>query len=306
MKTKVNLSVNIAGNELEHPLMNGAGTCKLLEGPESVRELARSATSAIMVGSITLESREGNSGEVYWSCNSYSLNSMGLPNPGADYYQKHLPEMVDVAHRVDKPLFVSVAGFSPSEYADLAELAFRGGADLVELNLSCPSVWENGLQKPITCSGLQLTKEILDQVNERVGSEARIAVKLSPSDPFALSKVAQLIGESKMVKVVTAVNTFPNAFSFDEKGKSRITFGEGLAGLGGKAIKPIGIGQVKQLKKILPKNIDIIGVGGISEGKDIVDYQRAGASAVQIATILLNKGARVFSTLLDEFLGVIG
>jgi len=305
MNKGIDLSVSIAGIKLEHPLMNGAGTSKLLEGPEGVRELARSATAAIMVGSITLKPREGNSGEVYWTSDLCSLNSMGLPNPGVSYYQKHLPTMVETAHRAGKFLFVSVAGFSPTEYADLAELAFQRGADLVELNLSCPSVWEKGLQKPIACSDLQLVKEILYHVEDRVGPKAKIAVKLSPfSSPLLLSKVAQVIGQSKVVKAVTTVNTFPNAFGFDERGKSRISPGEGLAGLGGPAIKPIGIGQVKQLKKILPKNIDIIGVGGITTGRGIADYQRAGAVAVQIATILLDKGPRIFSTLLSEFLDV--
>ncbi len=302
----IDLSVDIGGIKFEHPLMNGAGTCKLLEGSEGLRELARSATAAIMVGSITLKPREGNSGEVYWTSDLYSLNSMGLPNPGASYYQKHLPAMVKIAHRAGKFLFVSVAGFSPTEYADLVELAFQRGADLVELNLSCPSVWEKGLQKLIACSDPQLVKEILYHVEDRVGPKAKIAVKLSPfSDPLFLSKVAQVIGQSKVVKAVTAVNTFPNAFGFDEKGKSRITPGEGLAGLGGPAIKPVGIGQVKQLRRILPERIDIIGVGGITEGQDIKDYRRAGADAVQIATTLLNRGAGVFSALLNEFLDVV-
>lgn len=306
MKTKVDLSVNIAGIKLEHPLMNAAGTCKMLEGKEGVRELARSATAAIMVGSITLEPRTGNSGEVYWTSDLYSLNSMGLPNPGASYYQKHLPIMVDVAHKTGKPLFVSVAGFSPSEYTDLTELAFHGGADLVELNLGCSNLYQDGRQKPASCFDLQLIGEILYCVEKRVGPEAKVAVKLSPfSNPFALKKAAQVIGQSKIGKVVTTSDTFPNAFSYNEKGKSRISFEEGLAALGGRALKPIALGQVKQLRKMLPERIDIVGVGGISEGQDIKDYRRTGADAVQIATILLDKGARVFSTLLDEFLDVV-
>lgn len=305
MKRELDLSVNVAGIKLEHPLMNAAGTCKLLEGPEGIRELARSAAAAIMVGSITLKPREGNSGEVYWTSELCSLNSMGLPNPGAPYYQKHLPIMVNVAHKAGKPLFVNVAGFSPSEYADLTELAFRGGADLVEINLGCSNLYQDGRQKPAPCFDLQLTGEILYCVEKRVGPEAEIAVKISPfPDPSALSRVAQVFGQSKVVKVVATSDTFPNAFSYDEKGKSRISFGEGLAALGGRALKPIALGQVKQLRKMLLECIDIVGVGGITKGKDIKDYQRAGAVAVQIATTLLDKGARVFSSLLAEFLDI--
>lgn len=301
------LQVNLAGIRLEHSLMNAAGTCKLLEGAESVRELARSATAAVMVGSITVEPREGNSGEVYWAGEVFSLNSLGLPNPGELYYRQHLPAMVAMAHRSGKPLFVNVAGFTPLEYATLAELAFQGGADLVELNLGCPDVWEGGQQKRIVCFDPQLVGEILYCVEEKVGSEAKVAVKISPfSDPLALSEVAQVIGQSSVVKVVTTVNTFPNAFSYDERGKPRITPGGGLAGLAGPAIKPIGLGQVKQLRGILPERIDIVGVGGITTGQDILDYRRAGAVAVQIATALLERRAKVFSTLLTELINLTG
>ena len=104
---------------------------------------------------------------------------------------------------------------------------------------------------------------------------------------------------------MTAVNTFPNAFSYNEKGESRITPGGGLAGFAGPAIKQIALGQVKQLRAILPENIDIIGVGGITTGKDILDYLRTGAKAVQIATILLEKGLNIFYTLLSEYIDLI-
>lgn len=301
-----NLSVKIADIILEHPVMNAAGTCKLLDGPEGVREFARSATAVIMVGSITVEYREGNTGEVYWAGEGFSLNSLGLPNPGASFYRTHLPEMVAIAHETGKPLFVSVAGFNPTEYAILTELAFRGGADLVELNLSCPNVWGGGRQKRIACFDPQLVGEILFLVEKEVGVEAKIAVKLSPfSDPFALSEVAKVIAESKLVKVVTTVNTFPNAFSYDEKGKPRITPGGGLAGLGGPALKPIGLGQVIQSRSMLPERIDIIGVGGITTGQDILDYLKAGACAVQITTAFLERRAKVFGELLTEFVNLV-
>ncbi len=297
------LQTSVAGILLEHPLMNGAGTCKLLDGPEGVKELARSNTAAVMVGTITLEQREGNSGEVYWANEMFSLNSLGWPNPGRTYYQKYLPTMVALSRDAGKPLFVNVGGFSPDEYAVLAELVFERGADLVELDLSCASIWEKGQQRRIPCFDPQLVKEILRCVEEKVGSDAKVAIKLSPfSDPFALSEVAKAIGEWKVVKAVTSTNTFPNAFSYDEKGKPRLTPGGGFVALGGPAIKPIGLGQVKQLRNLLPSCIDIIGVGGITTGLDILDYQRAGAVAVQIATALLGRRLKVFDQLLSELI----
>jgi len=109
-----------------------------------------------------------------------------------------------------------------------------------------------------------------------------------------------MIEEWKVVKAVTSTNTFPNAFIYDEKGRPRLTPGGGFAALGGPAIKPIGLGRVKQLRSLLPSRIDIIGVGGITTGLDVLDYQRAGAAAVQIATALLRRQLKVFGQLLGE------
>ena len=294
------LQTEIAGIRLEHPLMNAAGTGKMLE---DVKELSRSATAAVMVGSITVKPRIGHAGDVYWSGPMFSLNSLGLPNRGASYYREVLPEMVAVAHGEGKPLFVSVAGFSPEEYVDLAVLAFDGGADLVDLNLGCPNVWQGSTQKRIACFDSALVAEVLHRVEEKVGADAKVSVKISPfSDPFALAELAKTISASRLVKVVTTANTFPNAFAFDEQMEPRITPGEGLAGFAGPAMKPIALGQVRQLYKLLPPHIQIIGVGGISHGKDILEYLESGAKAVQVATAYLERGEQVFSSLLDELL----
>jgi len=293
------LQTEVVGLRLEHPLMNAAGTCKILE---DVEKLSRSASAAIMVGSITVKPRTGNSGDVYWAGSMFSLNSLGLPNRGALYYREVLPEMVAVAHSEGKPLFVSVAGFSPEEYADLAELAFRGEVDIVELNLGCPNVWQGSTQKRIACFDPAIVAEVLRCVEEKVGADAKVSIKISPfSDPFALAEVAQVIGASKLAKAVTTVNTFPNAFSYNGA-KPRITPGGGLAGF---AMKPICLGQIRQLRGLLPEHIQIIGVGGITHGEDIREYRESGAVATQVATAYLERHEQVFSSLLDEFLETV-
>ncbi|MEX0587170.1 MAG: dihydroorotate dehydrogenase [Patescibacteria group bacterium] len=297
------LQTEIAGIALDHPLMNAAGTCKLLEEAQA---LSRSAAAAVMVGSITLQPRSGHSGNVYWSGAHYSLNSLGLPNRGAEYYQKVLPQMADAAHQEGKPLFVSVAGFSPREYAELANLAFEKGADLVELNLSCPNVWRSGAQERVICFSSALVAKVLRRVEERVGPEAKVAAKLSPfSDPLALAKVAEVLSRSKIIKAVTAVNTFPNALGYAGE-EPVISAGDGFAGLGGPALKPIGLGQVRQLRRLLPDYIQIIGVGGITHGQDIWEYLKSGAAATQVATAYLERQERVFSALLGELLEIPG
>ena len=149
-----------------------------------------------------------------------------------------------------------------------------------------------------------MVAEVLRRVEERVGVNAKVSVKISPfSDPFALTEVTRVIGASKVVKAVTTVNTFPNAFSYNGA-KPRITPGGGLAGFAGPAIKPIGLGQVRQLHSILPNHIQIIGVGGITHGQDVREYQESGAVATQVATAYLERHEQVFSSLLGELLEV--
>ena len=304
--------IEIAGIHIDCPVMNAAGSCRTIE---EVKSLAKSCISIIVAGSFTIEEREGNQGENFWvggikenSEDIFSLNSRDLPNQGKEYCEQVIPEMVMIAHAVGKLLCISVAGFSPQEYAILAKKAFELGADIVELNLSCPNVWENGKQKRIACFDPDLVREILRTVQEAVGPSAKVFVKLSPfSNPRNLKEIAEAIAQFELVKAVVSMNTFPNACLFDEKGRPRITVGEGLAGLSGSAVKPIAFGQVKQLRSLLPKSIAVVGVGGIMTGQDIKDMHRAGASICQVCTLLLKGETKpedwpdIFTMLMSQY-----
>jgi dihydroorotate dehydrogenase (fumarate) len=300
IKMEFKTEVNLAGIHLESPIMNGGGTCKKLE---EVKELARSATAAIMVGGITIPERELGSGTTFKSNSLFSLNAMKLANPGAKYYKKHLPEMVRIAHQSGKALFVNVAEFVPCNFARLTKLCFEKGADIVELDLSCSSCLEE--QEDIICLDFGLVKEILEATTEAVGEEAKIAVKLSALYPSLIRQIAQVISHFKLVKIVTTSNTFPNALAYDDKGRQWIDSKDGLAALGGPALKPIAIGQVKQFRNILPPNIQIVHSGGVTFGIDVRDSFLAGAEAVQVSTAFLKEGPEVFERILLEYFGVI-
>lgn len=299
--------VSLAGLDLQHPIMNAAGTCRLIDGPEGVEELAKSCVSAIMVGSITCEPRNGNGGNVFWTSpdGQFSINANGLPNRGIEFYQRALPKMADVAHKANKLLFVSVAGFSPEQYGLLTQKAFQVGADIVELNLSCPNVWSGGMQKVISCFDEDLLFATISEIINWVQEESRLGIKISPfSDYFLLENIAGLLGNWRIIKFITVCNTFPNGFALDEKGKPVITFGDGYGGLSGPVLKPIALGQVKQLRAILPERIDIIGCGGIATGRDVADFLNAGATAVQVGTAFLNGGVKVFDKILSEYVDI--
>jgi len=271
---------------LTPPLGNGGGCCKTVA---DVRELSRSLAGAIVLGSITREARLGNAGDVWWVGQGAALNSLGMPNGGSNYLKRHLREMVEIAHDAGKALVVNVAGFHPKEYAELTAQALELGADAVEENLGCPNILDDGERKPIFAFDLEAIDEIISLIERQAGASAPIWLKVSPhSDPSLLRKSADVIARHEAVKAVTAINTFPNAYGLDDAGRPVIS--AGLAGLSGRALKHIGLGQIKQWREWLPDRIRLIAVGGISSGTDVRDYGRAGAEAFQVTTELLKRG----------------
>ena len=273
-------------NPLKPPLMNGGGCVKTVE---HVKEMSRSSTGAIIAGSFTVDARDGNSGDVWWYENGVGLNSLGMPNGGGAYLFGNLKEMVTIAHDHGKALVVNIAGFTPDEYGHLAALCCLRGVDAVELNLGCPNiVKEGGGRKPIASYNVEFTHGVLIEVSMVVKNEFPVWVKFSPIfDSQLLLEQARIVSSYPMVKAVTAINTVPNAYATDCRGKSHITLG--LAGLSGAPLKHIGLGQVLQWKNLLP-DMPIIAVGGIKSGRDIADYAIVGADAFQMTTHLLRKG----------------
>lgn len=296
MSDATSTATSVAGVALEHPVLNAAGTAKSLA---DVTGLSRSPVAAVTLGSITKEPRAGNAGEVYASRAGYAVNALGMPNRGAAFYRDALPEIAGVAHAAGKPLIVSVAGFSPDEYGELAELAAEGGADLVELNLGCPNVWDGGEQKRIMSFDPELVAAAL---RASAGASAPVGVKLSPlSDPVLLGEVAAATAASGGQFVVSC-NTFPNGLAL--RGDGRPAIDVGLGGVSGAAMKPVVLGQVAQLRALLPEGVDIVGCGGVRSGQDVRDLLGVGASAVGLATAFWDaaEDPGVFGDLLADWL----
>ncbi len=293
-------AIKILGRTIEHPIMNAAGTCKTVE---DVSKIAKSASAAIMVGSVTTKPRTVNNiGNVFHSNPEYALNSLGMPNPGLEWYKSQLPSMATIATGAGKPLFVSVAGFSPAEYAQLGYEVLLAGAHGVELNLGCPNIWDSSQQKKIPSFDPCLLAEILETAS---GYISKFGIKLSPySDPALLSEVASVIGSYIAVDYVATSNTFPNTLAFDKKGNHMVH--APFAGMSGPAMKPIALGQVRQFCDALPSTVEVVGVGGVANGADVLDYLRAGAATVQMATAYLKTTrTAVFSEILSEYIGII-
>lgn len=280
--------------ELTPPVMNAAGTCKTLE---QFRALLATPAQVVVAGSYTLQDRSGNPGGGPHLTELASLNSMGLPSPALPEWRRLVHEMATLAYDAGKKVWVSVAGFRPDEYLDLAEAALEAGADAVEVNLGCPNVHDGGHQKPIISYDPDAVDEIRFGLDRRVGLK-RVGAKLSPIFDLALmERVDSALGGFSWV---TTMNTVPNCFAFlpTVPRTQAIGFSKGLAGMSGQAVKWIGLGQVVCHSQFL--STPIIGVGGIESAGDVADYLAVGASACQVGTAIWRHGPSVLATLSEN------
>jgi dihydroorotate dehydrogenase (NAD+) catalytic subunit len=283
---------------------NAAG---FIKGPGDMFDgILRSAATDITIGSITMEHREGNLGNVYDfdDDTGTSTNALGMPNPGLEETLKFAPEAAERAGRANKKLWWSIAGFNPEEYARLMEaLSPFGGT---EFNLGCPNVWGSTGQKPIASFNPPLIQEILHTCDFR-GKTQRPRVKLSPySDPSMLVSVAKVLRDNRgLISAVVNCNTFANGVAMKKDGQTRsLETKNGYGGVAGNAIHNIALGQVSQFYEELENTgIEIVGVGGIDSGKRLLSMGAVGARGVQIGTPYGEQGNGIFSRVIEESLG---
>lgn len=285
------------------PVCNAAGECKSVA---EVERLARSAVSAIVVGSITLLPRDGNSGNTFNGNPLFGLNALGLPNPGIKKLEEVGPEMVRVAHDAEKPIIASIAGFTPREFKELALRAQEIGFDGVEINLGCPNVADGGKRKSIISYRPELVYDCLYTVLASCSVGLFVSVKVSPMDPERLDEIASCIDGSDLVDAVVSMNTVPNCLDFSSDGTPVINTPDktGYAGGSGKQVFQQALGQVQQWRNRLPKRVAVWGVGGVQTGEDVVKMLRAGASVVQVGTAYFIGGAKVFGDIAAQFIDI--
>jgi dihydroorotate dehydrogenase (fumarate) len=264
--------------------MNAA--CSVAKSIEDVEALSKTKVGIILVGSITVEPRDGNPEPRWFVGEGYALNSFGMPNGGLEFYRTNLPEMIEVAHKAGKKFALSVAGFSTAEYVSLAKLAEEPKVDLLELNFGCPNVSIDGKQKPIVSFDAASLNEIIEAVSEV--TTIPLMIKLSPySNPAELVSVAETINNSGKVSAVVTSNTFPNGYQ-TEKGEPVIA--SKFGGVSGSAMLAISVGQVRQFRNSLSEDIAVVGVGGVESVEDAKQYFNAGAEMVQCATLIVREG----------------
>lgn len=284
--------MKIGNVEISVPVMNAA--CSVAKTVDDVQALCATNAGVVLVGSITKEPRTGNPEPRWFVGDGYALNSFGMPNEGLKAYQKLLPEMITIVHDAGKKMALSIAGFSTEEYVQLAQLAEDSKIDLLELNFGCPNVNLNGVQKPIVSFDPESMKEIIESV--KAVTKIPLMIKVSPySNPADLQTAARVLSELKVAAVVTS-NTYPNGFMIDDNNDPVIA--SELAGVSGRVMLPIGLGQVRQFRKVLPESIHVVGVGGIEDKTTADLYFKTGASIVQAATLIVRDGHQAIDRLI--------
>jgi dihydroorotate dehydrogenase (NAD+) catalytic subunit len=266
------LGVELAGLELEHPVLNGSGTFDAIAARRAFgRALLDDFPFSMFVSkTITPEPRAGNPPPRIFETPSGMINSIGLPNKGLEGFLAHdLPALVELP----VPLCVSVMATSHQEFARLVErVAEQEGVAALELNVSCPNV-ESGLivgeQAPETLSLLRSVRPITDRP---------LIVKLTPNvaDPGAIASAAEEGGAD----AVSLVNTL-KATAVDPA-TLRPWLGAVRGGLSGPAIRAVALEQVRSVAEAV--SIPVIGMGGIESGADALGFLAAGATAIAVGT----------------------
>lgn len=265
---KPDLKVKIGKIELKNPVMVASGTFGSGEEYKDLLDLNK--IGAIVTKSITLKSREGNTPPRIVETPSGMLNSIGLQNDGIEVFIK---EKIPFLKTIRSAVIVSIAAHSINDYGKLAErLDDIKRTDALEINISCPNV-KGGLEfsrDPFSAF------EVVNAVRRK--TKKTVIAKLSPNvtDIAAIAAAAEDAGAD----AVSLVNTFTGmAVDIDTK---RPVLGNIVGGLSGPAIKPIALRMVWEVFKKV--RIPVIGMGGIMDSDDALEFIITGASAVEVGT----------------------
>ncbi|MGH1805761.1 dihydroorotate oxidase [Enterococcus gallinarum] len=277
----------------DNPFMNASGVHCMTT--TDLEELAASEAGSFVTKSATLAPREGNPEPRYVDLALGSINSMGLPNKGLDYYLNFALEKQE-AIAPEAPFFFSVAGMSVEENIELLRKIeasiFRG---ITELNLSCPNV----PGKPQVAYDFPLTEQILEQVFSFFTKP--LGVKLPPYFDLAhFDQMAEILNKFPLT-YINSINSIGNGLYIDPETEAVVIKPkEGFGGIGGEYVKPTALANVRAFAIRLKPEINVIGTGGIRSGQDAFEHLLCGATMLQIGTELQKEGPAIFARLKKE------
>jgi dihydroorotate dehydrogenase (NAD+) catalytic subunit len=264
----VNLKVDFLGKEFKNPVLSASGTFGFGEEYEDIFDISR--LGGICSKGLTLNKKEGNEGIRIWETPMGMMNSIGLQNPGVESF---ISREINIMKKFNTNIIANLGGNTEEKYLKGIELLNTSEVDIIELNISCPNVKEGGMAFGIK------SKTAYDIVKKcKKVSKKPLMIKLSPN--------AENIGEMAKAceeaggDALSLVNTF-SGMAVDIDKRSPV-FNNIYAGVSGPAIKPIALKMVHEAAQNV--DIPICGVGGISSGRDALEFIMAGASLIQVGT----------------------
>lgn len=287
------LRTNVCGVEFRNPLMLAAGV--MGSNASSMNWILKSGAAGVVSKSFSLEPNPGYANPTTVGVECGIINAIGLSNPGAENFKEELK-------RIDRKGNVSIAsiyGATPEEFSKLV-LKIEDYVDMIELNISCPHAMEgygasigqdaNLTHKIVSAAKDSANKPVIAKLTPNVTDIVEIAVAAQDAGADALTLINSL-GPGMKINIDVARPVLSNKFG----------------GMSGKAIKPIALRNVYTVYDNV--DIPIIGVGGISNFEDVVEFLFAGARAVQIGTSIMDEGVEVFDKInkdLEEFMNKKG
>lgn len=263
------LNVKVGGLDLKNSVMTASGTFGY--GLEFADFIDLNRLGGFIVKGTTLHPREGNDYPRMAETPSGMLNCVGLQNKGVDYFCEHIyPQLKGI----DSNVLVNVSGSSPEDYAECAaRIDALEEIPGIELNISCPNVKDGGMAFGVTCEG---AASVVRAVRKRYSKT--LIVKLSPNvtDIASIAKAVEAEGADS----VSLINTLMGMSIDIERRQSRLSIGTG--GLSGACVKPVALRMVHQVARAV--NIPVVGLGGIMNATDAIEFLMAGATAIEIGT----------------------
>ena len=273
----MDLSVNIGHLKLKNPVMTASGTFGY--GEEYSEFVDLNMLGAIVVKGISLKPMQGNPSPRICETPCGMLNAIGLQNIGL---KRFLKEKLPYLRKFDTKVVVNILGNNLHEYAKLSKTLDESGVDGIELNVSCPNVKKGGI---IFGTDKKILARLISKVRQTV-KKAILIIKLSPnvSNIREFSKVAEDAGSD----AISLINTITGMAIDVETRKPKLANITG--GLSGPAIKPIAVRMVWEATKAV--KIPVIGIGGIMNAEDAIEFMLAGATAIEVGTAnFVNPGA---------------
>lgn len=260
--------IDLAGIKLKNPIIMASGTYGY--GEEFKNFYDPKILGGISSKGITRHPKKGNEGIRIWETPSGILNSIGLENPGVEEFVK---EKIYSMQELGTEIFVNLGGNTIEEYVESTKILNDYDFAAIELNISCPNVKEGGMAFGMDKdSAARVVRQVMKVTNKKV------FVKLSPNagDIVGIAKAVEAEGATGLSLINTILG-----MAIDLN-REEIVFNNTYAGLSGPAVKPIALRILHQVARAV--DIPIIGMGGITSYKDVLEFLMAGATAVEIGT----------------------